>query len=114
MEHNLADISEAYQQIADLPMDQLAFQRRVLGSGQLHEGDRSSNDSKARADPMKYARNVMMNINTQDYRKSKSVLKDRGSPTSFEAKSHHILPNYPRSPFASNGMEIAGVQSVID
>lgn len=58
---------------------------------------------------MKYARNVMMDISTQEHLPSMSALNVRASPSSDMMAGPHLQP--PRSPFASNGMEIAGVLS---
>ena len=72
---------------------------------------RSPNESSNRVDPtnpLKYARNVMMNIHTQDYGTSQVDMRRNVSPTSEMLVTR---PQEPRSPFAQSGLEIAGVLS---
>ena len=71
------------------------------------QGGRSPNNSSTRNDPMKYARNVMMNISNP----SMPNLKLRSSPNSEAMLANISNMQNQRSPFASNGMEIAGVLS---
>lgn len=77
---------------------------------ELHR--RSPNDSANKNDPMKYARNVMMNISTQDNVLSMPALNGRTSPGSDTLTGVSNFHQKPRSPFISNDMDMSGVLSM--